>query len=212
MPAPEGKYALPGEPIRCSCPPWMSPDSTHRPHPQHSPSRSALRQGQQPLDDRLRLPGVSAPEQVGVIQDVVEVVELTALRPTRRKRCRGLIRAVEAFAGATEQARHRQIRLPVVVVDRRVEEHRLTARAREPVAAPEIPVQERGRRAVPGEEPIHAPEQPLAGGAERSGQATPAGQLERRARPPRPRTWQAPPRRPLSRTWRPPRSPSGNTR
>ena len=119
-----------------------------------------------------------------MIQDVVEVVELTALRPTRRKRCRGLIRAVEGYAEATEQARHRQIRLPVAVVDRRVEEHRLTARAREPVAAPEIPVQERGRRAVPGEEPIHAPEQPLAGGAERSGQAAPAGELELRAQPP----------------------------
>src|SRR6195256_4388776 len=103
------------------------------------------------LDHGACLPGVTPPEQGGVIEHVVEVVELGARLPAERERRRRLVCLVEALAEAAEQACHRQVGLAIAVVDRRVDEYRLTGRAREPVAAPQVPVQERGRRAVTGE-------------------------------------------------------------
>ena len=77
-----------------------------------------------------------------MIEHVIEVIELAPDVSPGRERGRLLIGAVEGRAEAAEQACHREIRLAIAVVDRRVEDCGLAVLRREPVAAPEIAVQE----------------------------------------------------------------------
>src|SRR5215472_4398888 len=173
----ERSSAPPAEPTGCSRAPRSCGPCSYSPcapplasRPQHSrialPWSSGADLGQQAVDERLCLSRVPAAEEVGVVQHVVEVVELGAQRRARRQRRGALVSAIKGWAKATEKTGHGKIGLAVAVIDRGIEHHRFPRSAREPVSAPQIPVQERSARPVTGEQRRQSFEQPRAARAE----------------------------------------------
>src|SRR5215469_12222564 len=140
--------------------------------------------GQQAVDERLRLSRVPAAEEVGMVQHVVEVVELGAQRRARRQRRGTLVGAIEACAEATEKLGQGEIGLAVAVVDRGIEEHRLARRGREPVPAPQISVQKRRLRPVTREQRRQSFEQPRAALTQPARKPLPLAERQLRAQPP----------------------------
>src|SRR6516164_7033660 len=140
--------------------------------------------GEEAVDERLRLSRVPAAEEVGVVQHVVEVVELAAQRRARGQRRRALVGAIEGWAEATEETGHGEIGLAVAVIDRGIEQHRFPGSAREPVSAPQIAVQERGARPVTGEQRRQSFEQPRSARAEPPWNPASLAEHQLRAQPP----------------------------
>src|SRR5262245_26323106 len=103
---------------------------------------------QQTVDHRKRLPRVSTAEEIRVIEHVIEVVQTAACTRRLIDGPAALIRGVESAAETSEKMRHGEIRFPIAVVDRRIEDHRCTRRINPPVAAPEVAMQERRYRPV----------------------------------------------------------------
>ena len=69
---------------------------------------------------------VASAEQVEVVEQVVEVVELAPRRVARVPRQRGVVGIVKGGRETAEELGHGEIRFAVTIVDRRINQHRLT--------------------------------------------------------------------------------------
>ena len=78
--------------------------------------------GQQRLDRGLRLGLVAAPEQIGVVELVIQVVEPLTTLVAGRSGPGGVVAGEERGREAPEQCCHRQIHLPIGLVHGRIEE------------------------------------------------------------------------------------------
>ena len=99
---------------------------------------------EQGLDHGLCLAGVTAAEEDGMIEDMVEIVEIHPHFMAGREGPGFLIGLVERRRKATEEPCHGQISLPVSKVDGGVEDDGISLLKCPGVTSPEIAVQEGG--------------------------------------------------------------------
>ena len=89
-------------------------------------------------------PQISTAEQVQMVEQVVEIIQITTPRIVWLKRADLPIGIVEPSVETAEQLRHGQIRFRVSDIHRRVDEPRAAVSARDVVAAPQIAVKQGG--------------------------------------------------------------------
>src|SRR5262245_60897969 len=95
---------------------------------------------------------VAAAEEVEVVEHVVQVIELASYPVARVDRPHFAVALVEACREAAEELGHREVGFRVAVVNGRIEHGRRAVGEESRVAAPEIAVQQRRCRRVPGEQ------------------------------------------------------------
>lgn len=109
---------------------------------------SGLRPLQQLTDRGLGLASVGAPEEIGVVEKVIQVVEVLALPMANRTGPGGVVAIEEGRRKTTEQRRHRQIHFTVSPMHRRVEDRGAVPWQQTGIAGPEIAMHQRRHRLV----------------------------------------------------------------
>ncbi|CDH46496.1 hypothetical protein BN874_470003 [Candidatus Contendobacter odensis Run_B_J11] len=127
---------------------------------------------------------VAAAEQIEMVENVIQVVQRPPLRIAGSQRQRLPIGDVKGFRETAEQFGHRQVRLAVALVNRRIEDHRLAIRRAIGIAAPKIAVQQRRSRLAADKQPVQLHPQLLALLLQNSGVAITGREVQLKPQPP----------------------------
>ncbi len=140
-----------------------------------------LSEGREKRFDRgLGLGLVTAAEQIGVVELVVQVVEPLTVPVPGRPRPGRFITGKERRRESTEQGCHRQIHLPIGMVHGRIEKSAAAIAQDAAVARPQIAVNQRGQRVMLRQPHRHLLEQSLSA---HQGMAPARGPVQLRGQP-----------------------------